>query len=75
MIDKAVELVGEDMRSGKRTVFGSASGAVGRRIVIKSTALLVMADQHVKPLGHQARGGAGRGAPYFTSNPNGCLGH
>ena len=39
------------------------------------TAPLVAAYQHVKPLGHQARGEAGRGTPYFTFNPNGCLGH
>ena len=76
MIDEAEELVGEDMRSGKRTVFVTAGVAVGRRrIVFKFTAPLVTTHPHVKPLVHQARGGASRDASYFTFNPNGCLGH
>ena len=76
MNKKAVEIVDEDMSSVKRTEFVTAADAIRRRrIVFEPAALLVTAHQHVNPLGHQARGRASCGAPYFTVNPNGCLGH
>ena len=61
MIDKAVELVGEGMRSRERTVFVSAGVAVGRRrIVFKFTAPLVTAHQHVSPSPRERGGSEGR---------------